>query len=330
MNLLPIMPRPLYGRRILVTGAGGFLGSHLVEHLLREGALVGALDRVEGKLAQIDSPHAFTFMQCNLANPAEALAATLSFEPHILFHLAAHPDGPEDFNRAQMAIQQNLALTVHALEGFRRCGGELFVYADSSKVYGDGAVPYRQKQRPKPLSSYAIAKAAGWEFCQLYGRIHGVSCVSVRPTMLYGPRQGDNLFSHVVDCVLRHQDSIELAGGDQTRDPLFIDDAVSAYLRVARLGASLAGQVINIGGGDERTVQQLAQCVVDLMGASVHVTPSEQNHRPTDRPRSYCDNMEARQLIQWRPLTDLRRGLRLTIQDLTARRSLDSMTSGKD
>lgn len=330
MNLMPIMPRPLYGRRILVTGAGGFLGSHLVEHLLREGAQVGALDRVEGKLAKIECPQPFTFMQCNLANPSEALAAILSFEPQILFHLAAHPDGPEDFTRAQMAIQQNLALTLHALEGFRRCGGELFIYGDSSKVYGDGAVPYCQKQRPRPLSSYAIAKAAGWEFCQLYGRVHGVACVSIRPTMLYGPRQGVNLFAHVVNCVLRHQECIELAGGDQTRDPLFIEDAVSAYLRVARLGPALAGQVINIGGGDERTVQQLAQCVVEMMGASTRIAPAAHSRRSPERPRSYCDNMEARQLIQWRPLTDLRRGLRLTIQDLTARLSSDPLASGRE
>ncbi|HEY7617800.1 MAG TPA: NAD-dependent epimerase/dehydratase family protein, partial [Terriglobales bacterium] len=171
------------GKRVLVTGGSGFLGSHLVEHLVREGATVAALARTEGKLAAITPPPDYLFLRCDLTDEEQARRAIEGFAPQILYHFASHPDGRESFEQANAAIRGNLLATLNALEAFRRCGGQLFVYGDSCKVYGDCQVPYRASMPLKPTSSYAISKAAGWQLCELYRRQYGLACVSVRPTL---------------------------------------------------------------------------------------------------------------------------------------------------
>lgn len=309
----------LAGKRVLVTGGSGFLGSHMVERLLQEGAHVGALARQEGKLAFIRKRD-YTFIQCDLTDSKQTMEATCSFAPQIVFHFASHPDAAESFDQAQASIQSNLVVTLHILEAFRMCDGELFVYGDSCKVYGNSEVPYREAMPIKPISSYAIAKAAGWRLCDLYHRLYGVATVSVRPTLIYGPRQSYNVISFVVDCVLDHSAEVRLDGGTQTRDPLFIDDAIEAFIATARLGAKVGGRVINIGGGKEHSVLDLATLIVETMGSSFPVVSRPQRIRPTDMLRSYCDNVEARTILEWWPRTSLRTGLEKTVQYLIASR----------
>lgn len=316
--------RALAGKRTLVIGGGGFLGSSLVERLIESGAIVGALARRRGKLTGIREGARCVFMACDLHDAEQTRRAVAGFAPQIVFHLAARPDANEDFDQARAAIETNLIGTLNALEAFRLCGGELFIYGDSVKVYGDGDTPYRAAMPLRPLSSYAIARAAGWQVCELYRRIHGLAVVSVRPTLIYGPRQGHNLISLVIDSALARRGEIRLDGGDQTRDPLFIDDAIAAFLAVAARGAQLAGSVINIGGGEERTVAEIARLIVELMGGDTPVVINPQRRRLTETQRSFCDNVEAAAWLDWRPRTDLRAGLRKTITYLLRQRAEES------
>jgi UDP-glucose 4-epimerase len=114
--------------------------------------------------------------------------------------------------------------------------------------------------------------------------------------------------------------AIRLDGGDQTRDPLYVDDAVDAFIHAAHAGAKLAGRVINIGGGEEQTVEQLARRIVQWMNSSVPVVSAPCRRRPTEISRSFCDNAEAAQLLGWQPRTDLETGVRRTIDFITASR----------
>jgi nucleoside-diphosphate-sugar epimerase len=139
--------------------------------------------------------------------------------------------------------------------------------------------------------------------------------------MIYGPRQSFNLISFVVDCVLEGKSEVVLDGGSQTRDPLYVDDAVAAYLSAAALGPDLSRRVVNIGGGNERSVIELAELVLELMEADLEVVEAPGRTRPTEMKRSYCDNNESRQMLGWEPRVSLREGLTRTIQYLVESRS---------
>lgn len=302
------VPVTLAGRRVLVTGASGFLGSHLIERLVKEGSITGGLARHTGPLRG-DSLAEIRFYRCDITD-AEAIRDVFSeFQPETVIHLAARPDSAEGFEQARDAVSTNLIGTINMLEALRQSGGGVFIYGDSAKVYGDAEVPYREATPVRPVSSYAIAKAAGWDFCRQYGRLHGLCCVSLRTTLLYGPGQGLNLISFIASKILQGADRVKLDGGTQTRDPLFIEDVVCAYIEAARRGKALCGRVINIGGGCERTVQEIAEMVARQMRSDIVIESDPRDLRPTDMQRSYCDNVEAQALLGWRPKVDLREGL---------------------
>jgi len=304
----------LAGRRILVTGGSGFLGGSLVERLLQINVIVAAVARTPGRLPLLR--HAgYCFVPCDLSDSTETMNAFAQFQPEVVFHFASHPDAAEDFSQAQRTMQGNLRITLNTLEALRCSGGKLLIYGDSCKVYGHAPVPYRESTPVAPLSSYAIAKAAGWELCKLYQRIHGLCSVSVRPTMIYGPHQAFNLFSYVADCINNNREA-RLDGGSQTRDPLFLTDALDAFIAVAERGIELAGRIVNIGGGEEETVIELARNCVRLAGNSVHVVPLANRMRPTDTARSYCDNVEAMAMLGWRPQTPRIEGLKRTLAQM--------------
>ncbi len=303
--------------RVLVTGGGGFLGSHMVRALTEEGAIVASLVRSSSSRLAPPSLAGVRFLGCDITDPGATMRAVEDFGPEILYHFAAHPDGAESHAQASAAVDVNLNGTVNLLEAFSRCGGRLFVYGDSSKVYGNGPLPHREENPIQPTSSYAVAKAAGWEMCRLYERLHDFDVVSFRPTMIYGPGQTFNLISFVVESVLEDKSEIPLMGGSQTRDPLYITDAINAFLSLAREERAAAGRVINIGGGRELTVHQLAREVVRMMGANTKLVIQPREARPTEIWRSYCDNREAEDILGWRPQVSLQDGLRLTIQFLT-------------
>lgn len=307
---------PYRGRRVLVTGGGGFIGGHLVERLLAAGAEVASLDR-----AGAGVPAAARRFDADLADEAATCGALASFHPDLVFHLAAHPDAAEDLAQHRAVISANIGGVAHLLEAMRLAGCRELVYGDSTKVYGNCEVPYRASLPPQPTSSYAIAKWAGWEFCRLHRRLHGLKAVSIRPTMIYGPRQAFNLFTFVVRSALEGRPAVRLSGGSQTRDPLYIDDAVRAYLRAGSRAAAIDGSVVNIGGGTERSVEGLARETLRVLGSAATVECAEAQARPTEIWRSWCDNREARELLGWAPQVTFEEGLRRTIEFIRAARN---------
>ena len=314
--------KSLIGRRVLVTGASGFVGSHLVQRLRALGACVGAVLRDAGKIKGVEECELLVF---DLREEEETKRAITDFAPEIVFHLAAHPDGTESTTQALAAIQWNAAMTLNLLEACRLAQTRLVVYADSCKVYGNSQVPHSDNLHPQPLCSYAIGKLAGWELCRLYQRLHDIDVVSIRSTIIYGPRQGHNLIRSIAERLTAGEKEIHLMGGNQTRDPLYIDDAVDAFLMAAERGSLVSGEVINIGGGCEQTVYSLALQIVEAYGtqATVKVAPSQL--RPNDTLRSYCDNAEAIDRLGWAPKTSFPHGLDLTLASIRPKNTVAAL-----
>jgi nucleoside-diphosphate-sugar epimerase len=306
------MVQSLSHRRIAVLGGTGFIGSHLVERLVLEGAEVLAVGRSVDRVARLSTVSGeCAIALCDLRD-ADGLARTFrQFRPGIVYHLAGHPDAPESFDQFASCLHVNGLGLVNALRAAAASGAELFVYGDSTKVYGNRQVPYRAAQDVSPICSYAVVKAAGWHLCQLAAALSSMAVVALRLTFIYGPRQNRNVVTLVRECVAAGR-PIRLQGGAQTRDPLYIDDAVAAFAAVGRQPASW-GHAIPIGGGQEITVASLCEAVLAALGAHVPVVADADAPRLTEIWRSSSDNVDARRLLDWQPRVSLSEGLARTV-----------------
>jgi UDP-glucose 4-epimerase len=313
-------------RRVAVVGATGFLGSHLVERLVRDGASVLAIARSEKRRMNLDAVKgAYAFEICDIVDRSCVGRALSEFRPDTVFHLAAKPDAAEEFEHMEEALGVNTLGTLHVLEASKLAGVRDFVFAGSSKVYGNHEIPTRSNTPVDPVSSYAIGKYAGWQLCKLYGLTGSMRVTGIQPAFVYGPRQNWNLLSYVADCVAKNK-PVHLMGGKQTRDPLFIDDAVDAFL-AARKSPRTAGLCIPVGGGCEIAVSELSRAVLDVLGSSLPVVCGAQEPRPTEIWRNFTDNSEATVLFDWRPRVGLAEGLRRTF-GLAPRDSFDGSFFG--
>ncbi len=300
-------------RRVAVIGGTGFIGSHLTEQLVAEGADVLAVARSETRLTSLASVRASCVVA--LADVCEAAAIDRilrRFRPEIVYFMAAHPDGTESFRHISECMRTNGVGLVNALQAAGTVGAEVFVYGDSAKDYGNADAPYRAAQPASPVCSYAILKAAGWQLCQLVACFTPMKMVALRPTLVYGPRQNRNVITYVRDCVVAGR-PVRLMGGSQTRDPLYVDDAVRAYIAAATQSAAW-GQAIPIGGGQELTVTSLCEAVVAALKGSVPVVPGAEQSRLTEIWRSSSDNTDASRLLDWRPQVSLSEGIARTVR----------------
>ena len=305
--------RSVAGRRIAVIGGTGFIGSHLTEQLVSQGADVLAVARTQARLSQLSAVRSGCVVAlADICDPCAIARVLRRFRPHIVFFMASHPDDRESFRQIAECVRTNLLGLLNTLQAASAAGTEIFVYGDSAKDYGNLEVPYQAGHPANPVCSYAIFKTAGWQLCQLVAGFTPMKTVALRPTLVYGPRQTRNIITYVRDCVAagRH---VLLMGGTQTRDPLYVDDAVRAYVAAA-LEPAAWGKAIPIGGGQELTVTSLCEAAVAALGGSVAVVAGAEQARATEIWRSRSDNTDALHLLGWRPEVALSEGLSRTVR----------------
>jgi UDP-glucose 4-epimerase len=304
--------RTLAARRVAVIGGTGFIGSHLTERLVAEGADVLAVGRSDAHLSSLSAVRDdCTIALADVCDADAMIRMMRRFRPEVVFHLASHPDASESFGHLSAVMRVNGLGVINALQASVAAGTEVFVYGASAKDYGNAQVPYRASQPSAPVCSYAIVKTAGWQLCQLVSSFTGIKTVALRPTFVYGPRQGRNVLTHVRECVSAGR-PVHLMGGDQTRDPLYIDDAVAAFIAAAT-SPNACSHAIPIGGGHELPVGALCEATIKALGATVPVICGAQPPRSTEIWRSCSDNADAWHLLGWQPRVSLADGLARTI-----------------
>ena len=309
--------------KALVTGAAGFIGSHLSERLVESGATVVGVDAFtdyypralkERNVAQLRRHPRFSLVEEPLATAD--LAALLSGTTHV-FHLAAQAGVRRSWGRDfSVYTVNNVEATQILLEA---CVGkpiERFVYASSSSVYGDEvALPMREDARPQPVSPYGVTKLSAEQLCYLYHVNHSVPTVSLRYFTVYGPRQRPDMgFSRFLEAAMKDEAVPMFGDGRQTRDFTFVADAVSATKAAATLGKP--GGVYNIGGGSRVELLEVFELIRLVTGRPLRVERLDSQRG--DMRDTFADTTRARTDFAFAPTVTLEQGLRAQYEWITA------------
>ncbi len=308
--------------KALVTGAAGFIGSHVCEHLLERGHEVTGLDAFtdyyaravkEANLTSLRTRSRFRFVETTIRDAD--WPALLDSVTHV-FHLAAQAGVRASWGRDfTIYTELNVDATQFLLEACAARPIDRFVYASSSSVYGDGVeLPMREDARPQPLSPYGVTKLAAEHLCLLYHRTSGVPAVALRYFTVYGPRQRPDMAFHRFLKAAAAGDPIRLYGdGEQTRDFTFVEDAVAATVAAGLHGAP--GAVYNIGGGSRVSMN----AVIDVIARATGLTLDVRREAPQkgDMRDTFADTARARVELGFAPAVALEDGILAEYQWLT-------------
>jgi NAD dependent epimerase/dehydratase len=309
------------GQPVLVTGAAGFIGSHLVEALARAGAEVRAFVRYNsrndyGWLEQLDSAlvDEIEIFRGDLANPEAVGSAARGRET--IFHLGALIPIPYSYRHPREFVEANVVGTLNILEACRGDSVRRLVHTSTSEVYGTAIrVPIDEEHPLNAQSPYAATKIAADQLALSFWRSFDTPVVVARPFNTFGPRQSARAVIPTLITQALDREEVELGSTHPTRDFLYVEDLVAGFVRCAEADG-VEGEVVNLGSGVEISIAELAELVFRLVGRELSTTFSEDRARPpaSEVERLLADTSKAGRLLEWTPEVGLEEGLRRTIE----------------
>jgi nucleoside-diphosphate-sugar epimerase len=301
----------------LVTGGAGFVGSHIVEALVKRGEHVRVVDNFStGKMENLAGfREAIELLAGDVADPNVAEAAVAGID--VVFHQAALPSVPRSIADPLLTHNSNVTGTLQLLHAAQRAGVRRFVYAASSSAYGDTpTLPKVETMIPRPRSPYAVAKLSGEQYCQAFFHVHGLETVCLRYFNIFGMRQDpESAYAAVIprwiECLMHGRAPIIFGDGGQSRDFTFVANAVDANLLAAE-APDVGGQVFNIGCGQRVTLNRLLEILQSEVGK--YIKPQHQPARPGDVRDSLADIEKARKHLGYQPRVPLTEGIAQTVE----------------
>jgi UDP-glucose 4-epimerase len=303
-------------RTYIVTGGGGFIGSHLVARLLREGNRVRVVDNfLTGKRANLDGlTGELEVCEVSITDRAALDAAFTGAE--VVFHQAALPSVPRSVADPLLTHDINVTGTLNVLMAARDAGVQRVVYAASSSAYGDLEGEAKvETMAPAPLSPYGVSKLAGEYYCRAFTASYGLETVALRYFNVFGARQDPtSAYAAVIPkfatAMLRGEQPVIYGDGLQSRDFTYIDNVVQGNL-LAASAPDANGQAMNLALGQRITLLELVDKINAILGTNI--APRHEAARTGDIKHSRADGSLARRLLAWEPEVDFDEGLRRTV-----------------
>lgn len=305
--------------RVLVTGGAGFIGSTLVDRLLAEGCDVDAIDDLStGSLRNLADARGhrnrrFSFHRLDICAP-QLRDLVARRRPEVIFHLAAQLDVRVSVARPMFDAQVNILGSLNLCEAAVAAGTRKVVFAGSGgTLYGiPESLPVRESHPQRPISPYGVSKKAAGDYLHFYREVHGLEYTELALANVYGPRQDPNGEAGVIAIfagkLLAGKQPTVYGDGSQTRDYVYVDDIVDAFVRASERGGGL---LMNIGTGVETSVLDLYTMMAEAAG--VRSGPRLAPERPGELARSALDPGRAAIHLGWKPWTSLEEGLALTL-----------------
>ncbi|MDD5005759.1 MAG: NAD-dependent 4,6-dehydratase LegB [Candidatus Omnitrophica bacterium] len=313
----------LKNKTVLITGACGFIGSHLVERLLEENCNVkafvyynsfnswGWLDTLsKDKLKNIE---VFTG---DIRDHNGICAVIKNNNIDIVFHLAALIGIPFSYNSPDSYVETNIKGTLNILQACRNCNIERVVVTSTSEVYGTARyIPIDEKHPLQSQSPYSASKIGADAIAESFYRSFDVPVVIARPFNTYGPRQSARaLIPTIITQLLNNSSKIRLGSLHPTRDLTYVSDTCEGFVAVAKCSGAI-GKVVNIGSGQEITVGNLAKLIIEQINPKAKIVSDSIRKRPekSEVERLLCDNTVIKEMTNWKPKVSLKEGIKKTI-----------------
>jgi nucleoside-diphosphate-sugar epimerase len=297
--------------KILVTGATSFIGRHLTEALILAGADVFSFSRRKSDDLGSDK----TFVG-DISDRETVLNIVDDIRPDFVFHLAAsklRTAEPADFRQC---FNKNLIGTLNLVEACHVASkNSRIVTLGTCEEYGGTTPPYSEGMREAPVSAYSCSKLATTILLQTFHRVHGLPVVVLRPSLAYGPGQGDDMFLPVLIKRLLRKSRFAMSPGHQLRDFIFIDDLIEALL-LASTNPESTGKVINISSGEPIKIKDLAKMVATIIGPDTYklLDMGKISYRLGEAMKYCADNKIAKLVLGWQPKVSLIEGLGKTVE----------------
>ena len=303
--------------RVLVTGAAGFIGSHLAEALRDRGDDVRVVDNFatgrRGNIALLGDD--VELVEGDLRSYERAHAAVRGCE--VVFHQAALGSVPRSVQDPLTTNAANVTGTLNVLLAARDAGVRRVVFASSSSIYGrNPELPKREDMRPLPMSPYAVSKLAGETYCQSFSEVFELETVALRYFNVFGPRQDPSsqyaaVIPLFINALASGEPPVVHGDGSHSRDFTYIENVVAANLLAADNDAAV-GQTFNVACGERYTLNDLVANLQDIIGTDVSATHGPT--RPGDVPHSHADITRARETLGFEPHVGFREGLERTVR----------------
>ena len=308
--------------RVLVTGGGGFIGSHLVRRLLADGCAVRILDSfATGRRANLDDLGDAELIEGDVQSYERVHAATRGCDA--VLHQAALPSVPRSVQDPLMTNVVNVTGTLNVLLAARDCDVRRVVYASSSSVYGaNETLPKHEGLQTAPMSPYAVSKLAGEGYVRAFSTIYGVSCVALRYFNVFGPRQDPQsqyaaVIPRFIEKALDGDRPVIFGDGEQTRDFTYIDNVVEANLLAMRSNAG-SGRAFNVACGDRISLNAMLASLGEALRQPLAADYLPE--RPGDVRHSHADISAARETFGYAPIVSFSDGLRRTLDHMVGER----------